>query len=220
MHDMPGGLCTAWKRKGYTFDISMHWVLSSKAGPLHQMWRELGVVHKEQRFYYHKDLVQIASGKKTLTFCTDPQRLEEQMLALSPADAKLSREFIHLLTGKDMSGAMSLKPVEMGGPFDTLKRVAAVLPLMGTFRKYGKMTLQEFTQRFQDPFLRDAVRSFFDSPGWPTPRFPMIILAGYLRRGLLSRVSRWEDRRGLHFGWLISFRSSVVRFNIKAEPWM
>ena len=24
MHTIPGGLCTAWKRKGYTFDISMH----------------------------------------------------------------------------------------------------------------------------------------------------------------------------------------------------
>jgi phytoene dehydrogenase-like protein len=24
MHNIPGGLCTAWKRKGYKFDISMH----------------------------------------------------------------------------------------------------------------------------------------------------------------------------------------------------
>jgi len=24
MHRVPGGLCAAWKRKGYTFDISMH----------------------------------------------------------------------------------------------------------------------------------------------------------------------------------------------------
>jgi len=111
---------------------------------------------KDQKFFYHNEVVRIESGGKSLSFCTDPRLLEEQMLALSPADAKLTKEFIRLLTGRDMSGAMSLKPPEMAGSLDSLKRLAAVLPLMGTFRKYGKLTIQEFTQRFQDPFLRDA----------------------------------------------------------------
>ena len=34
MHTIPGGLCTAWTRKGYTFDTSMHFLMSSKEGPL------------------------------------------------------------------------------------------------------------------------------------------------------------------------------------------
>jgi 2-polyprenyl-6-methoxyphenol hydroxylase-like FAD-dependent oxidoreductase len=46
MHHIPGGLCTAWTRKGYTWDISMHLLTGSKAGPLHQMWRELGAVQQ------------------------------------------------------------------------------------------------------------------------------------------------------------------------------
>jgi phytoene dehydrogenase-like protein len=184
MHSIPGGLCTAWKRKGYTFDISMHFLVSSKAGPLYQMWQELGVVHKDQRYHYHDEVARIESRGKSLSICTDPRRLEEQMLALSPADTKLTKEFIRLLSGRDMSGARSLKPAEMAGPFDALKRLAAVLPLMGTFRKYGRLTLQEFTQRFQDPFLRDAVRMFVDAPGWPMPRFPMLVLAGYLKAGV------------------------------------
>jgi phytoene dehydrogenase-like protein len=29
MHNIPGGLCTAWERKGYTFDISMHMLTGS-----------------------------------------------------------------------------------------------------------------------------------------------------------------------------------------------
>ena len=40
MHNIPGGLCAAWKRKGYTFDISMHMLVGSKSGPFHQMWQE------------------------------------------------------------------------------------------------------------------------------------------------------------------------------------
>jgi phytoene dehydrogenase-like protein len=58
------------------------------------------------------------------------------------------------------------------------------VPLMGTFRKYGKVTLQEFVQRFQDPFLRNAIRFIVDTPGWQMPRFPMIGLAGMLNYAL------------------------------------
>jgi phytoene dehydrogenase-like protein len=180
MHSIPGGLCTAWKRKGYTFDISMHFLTGSKGGPLYQMWEELGVV-KNQEFHYHDVMSRIESGGKALSFCTDPRPLEEQLLALSPADAKLTKEFVRLVAGRDMSNMMSLEPPEMVGLFDSLKGLAAVLPLMGIFRKYGKLTLQEFAQRFQDPFLRDAIRFFVDSPGWPMPRFPMAVLAGMLR---------------------------------------
>ena len=44
MHTIPGGLCTAWKRKGYTFDISMHNFVGSRPGPFNRMWGELGVL--------------------------------------------------------------------------------------------------------------------------------------------------------------------------------
>ena len=184
MHNIPGGLCTAWKRKGYTFDISMHFLAGSKAGPFHQMWRELGVVHKDQRFHYHDDAARIESGGKSLTVCGDPGRLEEQMLALSPVDASLTREFVRLVAGKDMSTIMSLKPAEMAGVLDKLKMMVGMFPFLGIFRKYGKVTLQEFAQRFQDPFLRNAVRFVIDSPGWPMPRFPMVVLSGLLKFSL------------------------------------
>jgi phytoene dehydrogenase-like protein len=43
MHDKPGGLCTSWKRQGYTFDGCIHRLLGSAPGqPFHRMWKELG----------------------------------------------------------------------------------------------------------------------------------------------------------------------------------
>jgi phytoene dehydrogenase-like protein len=138
-------------------------------------------VLEDQRFHYHDEVVRVESGGKTLSVGADPRRLEEQMLALSPADAELTKEFIRLFAGKGMmGGGMSLKPAEMATPIDTLKRLAAVLPSLGMLRKYGKLTFQEFVQRFEDPFLRDAVRFTVDSPGWPMPRFPLVGLAGML----------------------------------------
>jgi phytoene dehydrogenase-like protein len=179
MHTVPGGLCTAWKRKGYTFDISMHMLVGSKSGIFNQMWQELGVL-KDREFFYHGEAVRIDSGGKSLDICADPRRLEDQMLALSPADARLTEEFIRLLSGRSIMGVASLKPAELFCLMDKIKMAAALFPFLGVFRKYGQMTIQEFAQRFQDPFLRSAVRFFIDAPGWPMLRYPMVALAGFL----------------------------------------
>jgi phytoene dehydrogenase-like protein len=183
MHSIPGGLCTAWTRKGYTFDISMHMLTGSKSGAFHEMWRELGVM-EDRRFHYHNEMCTVESGSRKLSLCTDRHRLEEQMLALSPADAELTREFVRLVCGPNMMSAATLKPAELTGLFDNLGMMFAILPLMGTFRKYGKTTIQEFAARFQDPFLREAVRMTIDGPGWPMARFPMVAMAGFFRSSI------------------------------------
>jgi phytoene dehydrogenase-like protein len=185
MQSIPGGLRTAWTRKGYTFDISMHMLTGSKSGPFHQMWRELVVMEKRQ-FHFHTEMCTVESGTRKLSISTDARQLEQQMVELSPEDAELSRELVRLLTGRDMMRAASLKPPDMLGLFDSLGMMLAILPLMGTFRKYGKMTIQEFAAQFKDPFLREAVRMVIDGPGWPMHRFPMVGLARFLNSAVIE----------------------------------
>lgn len=183
MHSIPGGLCTAWTRKGYTFDTSMHMLVGSKGGPLRKMWEELGVVG-DREFHYHEEVCRIESREQNLTICTDATRLRERLLELSPDDAALIRQFIRLVSGRDMMGALSLEPPELGGPASKAKMLWSILPLVPTFLRWGKQTIQEFAERFRDPFLRDAVRFFMDSPGWPMVRFPMAAMSGMLRSGV------------------------------------
>ena len=39
-HDKPGGLCTSWKRQGYTIDGCLHWLVGSSPGSaFHRIWR-------------------------------------------------------------------------------------------------------------------------------------------------------------------------------------
>ena len=48
MHTKPGGQCTSWKRKGYTFDACIHHFFGCKAGSsVNQMWHELGVLPRQ-----------------------------------------------------------------------------------------------------------------------------------------------------------------------------
>ena len=65
MHDKPGGLCTAWERKGYTIDGCLHWLVGSAPGTsLYNIWQELGALRGQQvidmdRFYR----IESADGK-------------------------------------------------------------------------------------------------------------------------------------------------------------
>jgi phytoene dehydrogenase-like protein len=41
-HSVPGGLCTSWRRKGYTFDGCIHWLLGTGNGSaFYDIWNEL-----------------------------------------------------------------------------------------------------------------------------------------------------------------------------------
>jgi phytoene dehydrogenase-like protein len=180
MHSLPGGLCTAWERKGYKWDSSMHMLTGSVTGPFHQMWKELGVIRKF-KFHYHDHMTQVESGGKKLLLSTDRDQLERDMLDQSPEDAGLIRELLDHIYGQGIINAALLKPPEWNNLLDSLKLFVMILPSLGMFRKYGRVSLQEFTSRFKDPFLRDAIRFFIDSPGWPMPDFPMVAMAGYIK---------------------------------------
>jgi phytoene dehydrogenase-like protein len=183
MHSLPGGLCTAWKRKDYTFDISMHMLTGSVSGPFHKMWKELGVI-EQFKFHFHEQIARIEGMGKQLTYTTNREKLKEEMLAISPEDEILIKDFLRLIYGPDMMGAASLKPKKLQHLGDSIKTMLAVLPLFKTFGKYNKLTIQEYAAKFKDPFLQHAVRFFIDSPGWPMKQFPMVALAGFVRSAI------------------------------------
>lgn len=66
LHDLPGGLCTAWERKGYVFDGCIHYLFGSGEGqPFHAMWQELGAV-QNRPMINHDEYQRITDGEHTL----------------------------------------------------------------------------------------------------------------------------------------------------------
>lgn len=183
MNKIPGGLCTAWQRKGFKFDISMHMLTGSHSGPIHKMWEELGVAGNF-KFHSHNHISQIEGMGRKLNFSTDRKKLENDMLEISPEDSKLIKEFVRLIFGPDMMKAASLKPIELKNLFDNLKVIPYILPLISVFSRYKKITLQQFASRFKNPFLREAIKFIVDTPGWPMPQFPMVVMAGFVKSGV------------------------------------
>lgn len=108
MHDQPGGLCTAWKRKGYTFDGCIHWLMGSSPGSnMHEMWKELHAVQGREFVEWEEYARVRTAGGEVFTLYTDPGRLEPEMLRVAPdpADAPLIRSLcgaIRKLSRADM----------------------------------------------------------------------------------------------------------------------
>ncbi len=170
-HSLPGGVCTGWKRKGYTFDGCMHHLVGcSPAARTHRMWRELGAMPRPVHF--PEDLIGIENtqGKRFIVY-TDLDRLEAHMRALAPANGKVIREFVSAarrLTRFSVMDMLLATPWEM----------VEALPYMGLMGKWGKRTLEQLGGRFTDPFLRRAMGMIqYDFPDMPA-LIALMFLAG------------------------------------------
>lgn len=223
LHDLPGGLCTSWKRKGYTFDCCIHWLCgSSPSVPFYRIWEELGAIqgrsivdHEVYIRYEGKD------GKSFLLY-TDPDRLEEHMKALSPEDHKHITELTDAVRKCQKMQIPMEKPREFMNVIDLLKMVPKMLPVAGVMKKYMRMSLKEFAGQFKDPFLREALNSVFGLEDFPLIAMVMTLSmmanrgAGYPIGGSLE-FARAIERRYLALGGKIQYRSRVAEILVEKD---
>jgi phytoene dehydrogenase-like protein len=223
MHDKPGGLCTSWKRKGYTFDGCIHWLVGSRAGSgFNRIWQELGALQGRQ-IVDHEEFLRIeGQGGKAFIVYTDVDRLEQHMKALAPADAKVIEEFtnaVRLFTR--FSEAMG-DPAAPSGLFGGIRTAFKMLPFMRPLAKYSKTSIQDLADRFSDPFLGQAFATVFGMPD-----FPLVLLlitlawmhnhdAGYPIGGSLAFAQAIE-RRYLDLGGQIHYRSRVEKILVEND---
>lgn len=162
LHDKPGGLCTAWKRKGFTIDGCIHWLVgSSPKSGMHDMWEEVGVAQGLQIIdmdeycrFEHTD------GRKVILY-TNVDKLEKHLLELSPADAQPIKDFtraIRLMTPIDPPSK------KLPG----FQRLITGLKVMWTFLTKGALlkrwlntSAEAFSSRFKDPLLRQAFKEMW-----------------------------------------------------------
>lgn len=202
-HAIPGGLCTAWKRKGYTFDASIHILFSSSSGMFHRMWRELGVLPGRGIVHHEVQTRLEAMGRSGEVF-TDLDRLERELLRLSPGDAPLSRRLVSLARRcVDFGRGMPEKPRELWGALDYLKLMKSTLPRLAVLRE-GKQSLQGFAAQYRDPFAAELVRSIVDAPGWPMPEVPLLV-------ALVLLAEQHARNAGSPLGGSIAFAQTIAR---------
>ncbi|NJC98301.1 MAG: NAD(P)/FAD-dependent oxidoreductase [Anaerolineae bacterium] len=224
LHDLPGGLCTAWERRGYIFDGCIHYLFGSGEGqPFHAMWQELGAV-QDRPMINHDEYQRITDGKDTLTVHTDPDLLQRHMLDLSPEDASLIGPFcdgIHQFTKFDMS-AMYHKPRAIMNLLDYRDLGMAMLPYLMPVMKWSALSAGEFAKKFRNPFLRQAIPQIFSWDEAPVMMGMSLLAymhtrnAGFPAGGSLE-FARAIEKRFLDLGGEIKYKSQVEKILVEND---
>ena len=199
LHTQPGGLCTAWKRRGYTFDGCIHHLAGSgPASPLYRVWQELGAFQGRE-LLFHDDLVRVeVPDGQALTVYTDIDRLEARLKALAPEDAATTDEYIRAarrFVGFDLLAMPLARPWEM----------VRVLPRLPGLVKWGRITLEQFAGRFRNPLLRKT----FPTIQYDLPGVPVVIHLNFLA-GCHSRTLGWPEGGSLAFARSIAARYQAL----------
>ncbi|OPY37380.1 MAG: hypothetical protein A4E35_01296 [Methanoregula sp. PtaU1.Bin051] len=205
MHNLPGGLCTAWKRQGYTFDLCVDWLCGSSAGTsLYPVWEELGMVQgrtfQDPEYY----TVAIHRNGERFTVWADPDRLREEMLRIAPEDRKFIERFI-----SDIRKLMRIDMPVDPGFWDLIK----IIPSLGLFRHYA-VPVSELAGKIRNPALRDLFISALD---WhdQSAFFVMMMIAFMARKaagypvGGSVPIAKAIEARFLSLGGAIRYRSKV-----------
>lgn len=223
LHDLPGGLCTAWERRGYIFDGCIHYLFGSGEGqPYNQLWQELGAV-QGRGMINHDEFMRIAdSSGKTLIAYSNPDRLKEHLLRLSPQDAALINDLaegVRAFQGFDMS-VMQAAPRAIMTPQQSLLMGQKMTPFLPVLAKWGTQTSNSFARKFKDPFLRTAFPLLF---AWEDiPMMAALCLLAYMEnknagfpQGGSLEFARAIEKRYLELGGVIHYKAQVEKILTK-----
>ncbi len=220
MHDKPGGLCTAWERKGYTIDGCLHWLVGSASGTsLYNIWQELGALQGQQvinmdQFYRIEGI-----EGKAFDLYTDIDRLEAHMKEVAPEDARLIGECAKVMRRFTRLEMPADKAPELYSPLEGLKLMVRMLPHLGAMRKWGRITMKDLALRFKNPLMREAWQSIW------MPEFSSVFMlmtiammhqkrAGYVLGGSM-KLSKAIEKRYLDAGGEIKYKSRVSKILVE-----
>lgn len=225
LHDLPGGLCTAWERDNYIFDGCIHYLYGSAPGqPFYQYWAEIGAIQGIE-IINHDEFMQVhdGHGQRLIAYC-DPDRFEAQLLEISPED----RTPIHALadgvrsfTKFDMSLLLD-RPRAMMGLIDWATLGLKMMPFLPSLIRWGPLDAQGFAQKFEHPFLRKAFPHLF---AWPEiPMMGALATLAYMHTGNGGFPSggslefvRLIERRYLELGGVIHYKSQVQKILVNTD---
>jgi len=211
MHTKPGGQCTSWKRKGYTFDPCIHHFFGCQPGSsVNQMWHELGALPRELVKIEACTAVASPDGRMLVDYY-DLERLRGTLLKLSPADSKAIEQYIGAI--KAFNNSKIDDAINSG----SLWKMIPILPWMLSNGKWMKMNMRTYAERFSDPFLGRAFAELIYS----NPEAPLFF--HFMRHvggmngdiqwpvGGADELAKSIERRYLALGGKVDYRSRVEK---------
>jgi phytoene dehydrogenase-like protein len=213
MHAIAGGLATAWKKCGFTFENCIHWLVGSRdGGELNAGWKEVFDIGRLE-FFDDPVFQVIERGDERVTIYRDPARLEAELLAKAPEDAEAVREFVGLVR------KLARFRMPQGDSF--LQNAGAYLrslPAFPVLAKYSKLTMADYSKRFRHPVLRAFFSGGISELSFLAIAFSLAWMAqgnaGYPIGGSPRFIGLIEDNYE-KLGGRIRFKARVERIQVE-----
>ena len=213
MNSMAGGLCTAWKRKDFTFDGCVHWLTgTTPSSQYYKLWEEIGAIQGKTFHnydYYSQSMDEM--GNRFTAYC-DPERLRKEMLSIAPEDKGAIDRIISDIN-KFMRYGLPLE-VTFSNLYPTIRSIILLY-------KY-RHTVEQLTDKFKNPVLKNLFRLALDW-GPMCSSFLLWTLAlmatgngGYPMGGSLPLIESVE-KKYLQLGGTIHYQNKIKKILVEND---
>lgn len=225
-HTTPGGVAAAWKRKGYTIDGGVHFLMDYRPGqPNYEIYRELGA-DQDYRFldlHIYSRFLDLAGGS-SVSIGRDLDRVAADLKSLFPVDAPVIDDLIagaRAMQKYGGGGGSFSKPPELAGRLDFIRQMWGMRRILKYFSGKYSRPVMEYAREITDPVLRRIVKHMFlpEVPVW----FILMILGMHARgeMGLLEggslEFARSIEKRYRDLGGQITCKSTVEEILVEND---
>ncbi|MCL2199823.1 MAG: NAD(P)/FAD-dependent oxidoreductase [Defluviitaleaceae bacterium] len=221
-HSITGGMCTAWKRKGYLFEGAMHWLTgSSPKTEVNKIWRDTGALDDSVPIFLHDHFNSVECNGKTIYLYRDIEKTAKHLLSIAPEDAAHIRQLVKDIKSlsKMQMPIIDIKGVKAANPKAmSLGFMFKMLPALPKMNRLGKLSCHEYIMRFSHPGIRRLLRIVPDEYQARSFIFTLSTLnngdGGYPEGGSLAMVKRME-KTFTDLGGSLLLNTQVQEVNIE-----
>ena len=149
-----GGLCTSWVRKNHVIDGCVHWLTGTKENTdINQMWHDVDAFDQED-IIRGDNFGSIEYEGKVFTFWNDLDKLEKEMLEISPKDKRRIRKTKKYIIKFFNMPLPVDKPMSTMNIFDFIKIGFSMLPYLPAFLYAINVSQSHYANKFKSKYLR------------------------------------------------------------------
>lgn len=219
-HEIPGGNCTGWKRKGYYFEGGLHWLTGSdEKQPLNKLWQEVGALDKNTPIHCRDPFISYDYKGGEVRLYRDLDKLAAHLCSVSPEDTS---EISRLCKDVRAFSAMSMPVSDIPGlkvknkqssPY-SLVSLPKMIPAFLRLSSLNRQSIGEYVKRFRHPAIR-MLLSHIAGEEYPVTAlvFTLACLAsgdgGYVEGGSLKMANDMAER--------FKKLGGVIQFGVKVD---
>lgn len=221
-HTIVGGELTGWNRHGCHIDNCVHWLIgTSPESEIFNTWCEVGALKPDCSNIIQNEAflrVETESGE-ALDLWQDLDRLQEDMLKISPDDKDLIVSFIDSVKKYRCVELPAKAPAEQLGLADLWRLYRKMRGVVKIHKKYRTISIEDYASQFKSHTIRRLLTAYF--PPQYNISSLMYVFANFSagnaalpKKGSLAMAQRMEQRY-LDLGGVIKTSHKAVKIEIE-----